>query len=80
MPLPGVDPPAMHDGEVPDVLADERAALGRRDLEQLIVDERAKLTAVRDGGDIEAFATEPFSDLRIVLLVQEQPQPRAASR
>lgn len=70
----------MHDGEVPDVFADERAALGRSDLEQLVVNERAQLAAVGDGSDVEAFATEPFCDLGIMLLVQEQPQPRAASR
>jgi len=73
-----VDEPAVQQGKVARILAHDRPTLGRAGLEYIAVRPSAKSSHVGDGHRVVALAAQDFGDVAIMLLIEQQPQRRAA--
>ena len=70
-----VDEPALQQGKVARILAHDCPTLGRAGLEYIAVRPSAKSSHV---GGVVALAAQDFGDVAIMLLIEQQPQRRAA--
>ena len=67
-------------GEVLDVLGDDRALIGRRGPQQVLVGHSSEFCTLLDGNGVVAPFSQPGRDPRSVHLVEEEPHPDSSLR
>ena len=74
-----VDELPVEDRQIASVLRDHRPSISDSRIEHVRVGQRPQLGAFRDGEHVKGLAAQRLSDMAILLLVEQQPQRRAAA-